>query len=125
MSISRGTELGILQRLGTGRSIEAFQQNLLEELRAVLSWDRAIPTTTSLEILCPSGLWHSKDIPCKTWKTWCDRVSETELMGAGLLFMLNLKARSSREDVQSMSSDRKSTRLNSSHSTLSRMPSSA
>ena len=103
MSVHQRQELGILQRLGTGRSIEAFQQNLLDELRSVLLWDHAVPTTPDLKTFCPSGLWNSNDIPCKTCKDWCLRVSKTELMETGLLFMLNLKARST-DEVQEISS---------------------
>lgn len=73
-------------------------------MRSVLLWDHAILTTPNLKTLCPSGLWHSKDIPCKTCKDWCFRVTETELMEAGLLFMLNLKARSLMGGVQEISS---------------------
>ena len=103
MLVHQRQELGILQRLGTGRSIEAFQRNLLDELRSVLLWDHAVPTTPDLKTLCPSGLWKPNDIPCKNCQDWCLRVSETELMEAGLLFMLNLKARST-DEIQETSS---------------------
>ncbi len=104
MSVHQGPGLGVLQRLGSGRSIEAFQQNLLDELRSVLLWDHAIPTTPDLKTLCPSGLWHTQDIPCKICRAWCSRVTEMELMEVGVLFMLNLKARSSRGNGQEISS---------------------
>ena len=104
MSVHQGQELGILQRLGSGRSIEAFQRNLLDELRSVLFWDHAIPTTPDLKTLCPSGLWHTEEIPCKICRAWCFRVTEMELMEVGVLFMLDLKARSSMGKVQEFSS---------------------
>ena len=97
MLVNQGQSLGILQRLGTGQSIEAFQHNLLEELRSVILWDHAIPTTPNLKIRCPSGLWNPNDIPCEVCKAWCLHVTETELMETGLLFMLNLKAQSTNE----------------------------
>ena len=103
MLVNQGQSLGLLQRLGTGQSIEAFQHNLLEELRSVIFWDHAIPTTSNLKIRCPSGLWNPDDIPCKVCKAWCLHVTETKLMEAGLLFMLNLKARST-DEVQEISS---------------------
>lgn len=97
MLVNQGQSLGLLQRLGAGQSIEAFQHNLLEELRSVILWDHAIPTTPDLKIRCPSGLWNPNDIPCKLCKAWCLHVTETELMETGLLFMLNLEAQSTNE----------------------------
>ncbi len=91
MAMEFGQELGILQRLGSGRSIDAFQQNVLHELRSVLQWDRAIPTSSELETFCPAGLWQFPEIPCNTWQGWCEKATQTALMQPGLLFMLNLK----------------------------------
>jgi DNA-binding CsgD family transcriptional regulator len=87
-----GPELGILQRLGTGRSIDEFQQNLLAELRSVLQWDHAIPTDRKLFTVSGSGLWYFPDIPCKRCRDWCEESIETELMRSGLLLMLNLRS---------------------------------
>jgi DNA-binding CsgD family transcriptional regulator len=90
-----GQELGILQRLGSGRSIEVFQQNVLNELRSVIQWDRAIPTSPELETFCPSGLWQFSEIPCNTWQAWCEAVTQAALMKPGLLLILNSPDRAS------------------------------
>ncbi len=95
MTIELEQELGLLQRLGAGRSIEAFQQNVLNELRSVIQCDRAIPTSPALETFCPAGLWQFSEISCNIWQAWCEAVTQTALMKPGLLLMLNSADRSS------------------------------
>jgi DNA-binding CsgD family transcriptional regulator len=85
-----GKELGILHRLGSGRSIDEFQQNLLQELRATLDWDCAVFMDNGQALPCPSGLWQPPGIPSKTWQTWCHRITEAEAMNTWLLLILDI-----------------------------------
>jgi DNA-binding CsgD family transcriptional regulator len=95
MTMDFGQELGILQRLGSGRSIEAFQENILNELRSVVQWDRAISTSPELTTVCPAGLWQFPEIPCNAWQAWCEEMAQITLMEVGLLLILNLPDRAS------------------------------
>ena len=97
-------KLGILHRLSVGGSVVTFQQNLLAELKSILTWDQAIllapepwimPLNESVPFVPPSrpsptGVWQNSTILDWNWDDWSRQVAKHYRLGAWLLITIEL-----------------------------------
>lgn len=98
--------LGILYRLSVGGTIVEFQQNLLAELKSILTWDQAIllvpepwiiPLNQTVPFTPPSrpsptGVWQSSTILDWDWDDWSCQVAKYYQLNAWLLITLEFSS---------------------------------
>lgn len=97
-------QLGIFRRLSIGGSIVTFQQNLLTELKSILTWDQAvllvpepwiIPLNQTVKLTPPSrpspmGVWHNLTVLDWDWDNWSCQVAKYYQFDAWLLITIEL-----------------------------------
>jgi len=97
-------KLGILHRLSVGGSVVTFQQNLLAELKSILTWEQSIllvpepwiiPLNQSVPFAPPSrpsptGVWQNSTILDWNWDDWSRQVAKHYQLGAWLLITIEL-----------------------------------
>ena len=97
-------KLDIFHRLSVGASIATFQQNLLAELKSILTWDQAvllvpepwiIPLNQTVKLTPPSrpspmGVWHNLTVLDWDWDNWSCQVAKYYQFDAWLLITIEL-----------------------------------
>ena len=97
-------KLDIFYRLSVGASIVTFQQNLLTELKSILTWDQAIlfvpepliiPLNQTVQFTPPSrpsptGVWNILTILDRDWDDWSRQVAKYYQFDAWLLSTIEL-----------------------------------
>ncbi|MCY7407592.1 MAG: LuxR C-terminal-related transcriptional regulator [Alkalinema sp. CAN_BIN05] len=97
-------KLDILHRLSVGGSVVTFQQNLLAELKSILTWDQSIllvpepwiiPLNQSVPFAPPSrpsptGVWQNSTILDWNWDDWSRQVAKHYQLGSWLLITIEL-----------------------------------
>ena len=98
--------LGILHRLSVGGSAVTFQQNLLTELKSILTWDQAIllipepwiiPLNQTVPFTPPSrpsptGVWQNSTILDWDWDDWSCQVAKYYQLNAWLLITIEFSS---------------------------------
>ena len=96
--------LSIFHRLNVGASIATFQQNLLAELKSILTWDQAvllvpepliIPLNQTVQFTPPSrpsptGVWQNLTILDWDWDDWSRQVAKYYQCDAWLLITIEV-----------------------------------
>lgn len=98
--------LGILHRLSMGGSIVTFQQNLLTELKSILTWEQAVLLVPEPWIIplnqavpstppsrpSPAGVWQNSTILDWDWDDWSCQVAKYYQLNAWLLITIEFSS---------------------------------